>query len=548
MFESIRSGLWLTRERARLVCAMLLVFYALSTGFLFATSDGRLDRFDRPLGTDFSEVWAAGVFVLEGQSEKPFDLQAHAAKQRSLFSETSGFFPWSYPPYFLSIAALLALFPYAAALLLWQGSTLALYLGATRRIVAAPDALLAAAAFPAVFVNFGHGQNGMLTAALFGGGLLLLDRRPWIAGLLFGLMAYKPQFGLLLPLALLAGGYWRAILSAGLTVLATTIATIEAFGWSSWQAFFDCMDVSRRMNVEAGATGWENIQTVFAAARMWGAPVEVAYAVQGLAALGCAAALVVLWRGGADWRIRGAALMTASMLATPYALDYDMMVLGPAIAMMASYGMERGFRPYEKTALGVAWLIPLLARNLADVTLLPVGLLTMMALFAVVTWRGLVDIGVVAFVAGLMEKHARLVAQMRSFLVVGVIGFVVDAGLTMFLASHAGLSPYAARAPAVLSSIAITWALNRKLTFRSRSADRAMEFVRYMSVCLVGTSVNYGIYSAVLMTISALSLTFLSQNLSIILAVTCGSLTSMTLTFTGFRLFAFHKVRQRKVA
>jgi hypothetical protein len=57
---------------------------------------------------------------------------------------------------------------------------------------------LIAAAFPAVFVNIGHGQNGFLTAALLGSALLSLDRRPWLAGALIGLLAYKPQFGVLI--------------------------------------------------------------------------------------------------------------------------------------------------------------------------------------------------------------------------------------------------------------------------------------------------------------------------------------------------------------
>ena len=74
--------------------------------------------------------------------------------------------------------------------------------------------LLLALAFPAVFVNIGHGHNGFLTAALIGAGLLMLDRRPILAGILFGLMAYKPQFGVLIPLVLAATGRWRAFLAA----------------------------------------------------------------------------------------------------------------------------------------------------------------------------------------------------------------------------------------------------------------------------------------------------------------------------------------------
>ncbi len=548
MIESLRNGLWLTRERMRLVSAILLVFYALSTGFLFATSDGRLDRFDRPLGTDFSGVWTAGVSVLEGHPESPFDPQSHAAKQRSLFGDPDAFFPWSYPPFFLALAAALALLPYALALIAWQGATLALYLGLVRRILPGRDALLLAAAFPAVFINIGHGQNGFLSAALLGGGLVLLDRRPWVAGVLIGLLAYKPQFGLLIPIALIAGFYWRTIVAAALTVVAMSLATFEAFGWSTWQAFFDCLDFSRRVNIEGGATGWEKIQTVFAAVRMWGGSVELAYAVQTVSAASCAAALLVIWGGRADWRLRGAALMVAALLATPYALDYDMMLLGPAIAMVASYGMQRGFLPWEKSILAITWIVPILARNIAGVTLVPVGLLSMLAFAALILWRACLDMGLVGWCVKFAEKHAALVAQMRAFLVVGVIGFVVDAGLTMLLSSAGGLSPYAARIPAVLCAATTTWLLNRRHTFRSQDVQRAREFVRYLSVSVVGTTLNYTVYSLVLMGIARMGLTFVTQNMAIVAAVTCGSLVSMSLTFTGFRLFAFQRERARHAA
>ena len=68
-----------------------------------------------------------------------------------------------------------------------------------------------------MLVCLGHGQTGFLTAALLTGGVLCLERREALAGILFGLLAYKPQFGLLIPLVLVAGGYWRAIAAAGAT-------------------------------------------------------------------------------------------------------------------------------------------------------------------------------------------------------------------------------------------------------------------------------------------------------------------------------------------
>ena len=205
MLNSIREGDWLTRERIRMICLMLVAGYALAMAALFLTSNGRIDRAGRPLGTDFSQVWVAGKFVLEGKPALPFDPVPHEARQKQEFSETSGFFHWGYPPYFLIVAAFFALFPYALALALWQLSTLPLYMAAVARAAPLPGVWLAAAAFPAVFVNLGHGHNGFLTAGLMGFAILWLGTRPWLSGVLIGLLAYKPQFGLLLPLALLAG-------------------------------------------------------------------------------------------------------------------------------------------------------------------------------------------------------------------------------------------------------------------------------------------------------------------------------------------------------
>jgi len=391
MLERLRSGDFLTGERVRLICVMLLAGYALVLGLLFATSDGRLDRLDRPLGTDFSQVWVAGQFVLEGQPATPFDPVPHAERQRQEFSETSGFFHWGYPPYFLPVAALFGLFPYALALILWQAATLPIYLAAIRSILPVPGALLVAAAFPAVFINFGHGHNGFLTAGLMGLALVLLRRRPALAGVLFGLVAYKPQFGLLIPLALAAGGHWRAFAGASACVVAMTLATWAAFGTATWIAFFDSLAYSRGVVAELGATGWHKIPSVFSWMRMWGADVGPAYAAQFAATAACAAAVAMLWRRNADWRLSGPALLCASLLATPYFLDYDMMLLGPALALYVAYRLEHGFRPWEKSFLAFVWLMPVFARNFAEATAIPIATFAIIAFLALIVRAGLKD-------------------------------------------------------------------------------------------------------------------------------------------------------------
>ncbi len=256
-----------------------------------------------------------------------------------------------------------------------------------RESTATPDWLLLALAFPAVLINVGHGQNGFLTAALMGGALVLLDRRPIAAGILFGLLVYKPQYGLLLPIALVAAGRWKCFAAAAVTVIALTVLTTLTFGASVWQAFLDSTQFTRTVVLEQGNTGWYKIQSIFAWARMWGAPIPFAYALQGAAIVALAAAIAKLWRSAAPYALQAAALCIATILATPYSFDYDMMLLAPAIAFVAVDGLHRGFAPWEKTLLATLWITPLLARSIAHLTFIPIGVPAMTAVFVLILRR-----------------------------------------------------------------------------------------------------------------------------------------------------------------
>ncbi len=166
-----------------------------------------------------------------------------------------------------------------------------------------------AAAFPAVFINVGHGQNGFLTAALLGGALHWLDRRPWLAGVLIGLLAYKPQFGVMIPLALLASQRWSSIAAAIATVAALVAVSFAALGGGVWHAFADSMNFTQTIVLEQGGTGWEKIQSIFSAARNWGADVTTAYAIQTALAVLLAATLAWLWHSDAAFELKAAALV-----------------------------------------------------------------------------------------------------------------------------------------------------------------------------------------------------------------------------------------------
>src|SRR5271170_3247386 len=136
--EVLRSGAWLTGERVRLIAVALLIASSLGFAFLVVTADGVIDRQGRPLGTDFSDVYAAGTYVLDGEPQAPFVPQRQFARERALFGEATQFYGWHYPPYFLFVAGALAEMPYGLALAVWQAVSLGLYLLAIRAIVTIP--------------------------------------------------------------------------------------------------------------------------------------------------------------------------------------------------------------------------------------------------------------------------------------------------------------------------------------------------------------------------------------------------------------------------
>lgn len=398
-FEKIRhhlaSGDWLTPERRRNYALLIGVMSAIGLAALWVSGDGLVDRFGRPIGTDFANPYTAGLMALDGAAAQIFDFIAHEQVQRAFFGggEDHPFYGWSYPPVFLIPVAGLAMLPYLAALALYMSLTGLFYLAAIRSIIPLRSALIAAATFPAVFVTVAHGQNALLTTALLGMGLALLERRPWIAGLLLGALCYKPHLGLVLPLVLAAGGYWRSFAGAAISVLALSLASVVLFGVEPWVAFFGSGEVTRGYVLEQVPTGWFKIQTMFSAVRGMGGAVELVYALQGVVALGVLCALAWLW-----WSVRSrpetlpaakAATCSGALLVTPYVLDYDMLVLAPAIAFLVADGLSRGFRPYEKSLYAAIWLLPMIARPVAQYGHLPIGLLGMGALFGFTVWSAL---------------------------------------------------------------------------------------------------------------------------------------------------------------
>ena len=305
--------------------------------------------------TDFVNVWAAGRLVLDGHPALAYDWDIQRQVEVAVLGrDFSGYLAWHYPPPFLFVASLLAQFPYAIAFLGWMTISLLPYLAVMRAIVGRSFGLVLAVALPMLFANMTVGQNGFLTAALIGGTLYLLPVRPILAGVCLGLLSYKPQYGLLFPLVLMAAGHWRVFISAGVTTVVLAFASWLAFGAESWQAFFHWLPLSSQAFLSEGRAVWWKLQSILALVRYLGGGDQLAWAFQWVLTASVAVVLVLMWRSRVPYTMKAAALAAGTLLSTPYLYMYDMMVLAIPIAFLVRVGLKSGFRAYELPALGCA--------------------------------------------------------------------------------------------------------------------------------------------------------------------------------------------------
>ena len=331
---------------------------------------------------DFIGVWAAGHLAGAGAPAAAYDPALHAlAHTAGLGHASAEHYPFPYPPFHLALAAALATFAYVPAFATWVAVSLTAYLWAAAGIVGSPRGALYMAACPAVLTNVYIGQNGLWSAALLGFGLVELERRPILAGVFLGLLAYKPQIAMLVPVALIAGGCWRALAAAALTVAALVIASLAYHGLATWQAFAAQLGavggLIAQTNLDVG-----KLQTLYGALRALGMPPQAALAAQIAAAAAAVAATFVIWRRPSPFALKAAGLAAATLMVSPYLFVYDLAVLMVAQAFLIRYAQDAGYDEFD--------LRGIVAANIAVAavafTSQPFGLAATLIL-AVVVWR-----------------------------------------------------------------------------------------------------------------------------------------------------------------
>lgn len=319
---------------------------------LFFSHGWIIDAGGQPLTTDFMALWTTGHLALKGAAFSAYDPHLRHAAQLAVVSHPfRGYFDFAYPPIFLFVVAALAMLPYAGAFLIWTLLTLALYATTIAAITRSQGAIIVALAAPWTFAVVEVGQTGFLTAALIGTVLLNLERRVLIAGLALGLLTYKPQFGLLFPLALAAGGYWRAF---GWTCLFATMAFTLAgvvFGFETFAAFLHQLPSSADALLRQGGVGWNKLQSVYGITRWLGGGDGAGWTAQAIVTGAVAIAVIALWRSSASYEMKAAGLCAATLLATPYVFAYDLPLLAIGFAFLFR---ERRFDVFDILAVAAA--------------------------------------------------------------------------------------------------------------------------------------------------------------------------------------------------
>lgn len=333
------------------LCVAQIVYLAAS----FALGQWLIDPAGHGIPTDFVNVWAAGKLMLGGHPAAVYDW--HALKEienAAVGYDFKGYYGWYYPPPFLAIASVLALFPYAAAFAGWVAVTLPVYVATIRWIVGHRLGFLLAGAFPAVLANAIVGQNGFVTASLMGGALGFMEKRPVLAGCCLGLLSYKPHFGVLFPLVLLVARRWTVFFTAAAVALAMIALSWLAFGTQAWADFLHLLPVASHEYLSKGAADWNKLQSMFGLVRTLGGGEWLAWSLQILLTVAAAIFLCVLWRSKRPFALKAAALAAGALIATPYVYLYDLVVLAVPVAFLIRLALKDGFLRGETASLAIA--------------------------------------------------------------------------------------------------------------------------------------------------------------------------------------------------
>jgi hypothetical protein len=383
------------RERlnlARLAGAAVWLAWLVS----LALGGWRHDATGHPLGADHVQYYVVGQLVREGRAEGVYDLPTMSARQTEVGGPSwQGVLPFRYPPFYALCFAVTSGLPYELSWLLWTAASLLALLVAGRALGLRPgwSWLGWALCFYPVFAAVSFGQNSLFSLALLALTFALLRRdRPLAAGLVAGLLLYKPQLllgvGLLWLLDRRRG--WPALV--GLAVTGAALA-----GLSAWLL----PEASRAyLHAFGGIVGMQSrmsLAQLHSTQGFWMLLLPdhdgLAHALSVACGLPGVALLIGFWsrfRGNVPVPFAVAVLLTLWL--TPYAMIYDWSILLVPAALLWLHVPEG--RPRWLVVFALLWLAGLASGPLVrgQLAVLPVAVQVSVPALAVAVgavWRGL---------------------------------------------------------------------------------------------------------------------------------------------------------------
>ena len=313
---------------------------------------------------DFGWMWLSGKLAASGEAARIFDYTAFSAAQLAFFGPEScpHFNRFYYPPTFLFFTYPLGWMPYLVAGAVWIAASLILYEATVYAIISRRAALIAAVTPFFVAVNIDMPHTGFLAAAFIGLSLAFMERWPWVAGVFLGLLTFKPHFGLLFPVALVASRNWRALAGATATAVIFGAAAAIAFGYDGWASFIDAL-TDRSSSLGPSEEAAVRLHSIFGLLHWASGSASVAWSGQLVVSAAVVLATWVLWVKPVSYNLRAASLCVGSLLVSPYALFYDLCILSIATAFLVKDGLSRGFLPAERTAILLCWPALLLVKT-----------------------------------------------------------------------------------------------------------------------------------------------------------------------------------------
>lgn len=364
-------------------------FMRLFLHFYCPTSTG-LDRMGVMPGHDFPVFWGAAKLAFSGKVGQVYSWSGFAQELKPMLlpgTQRVERHHFPYPPHMLAFLLPLALFSYFPGFAVWIAVGMALFLWPVRANgfqAVGWLALCAIALSPASVMNIIAGQNGYFTAALMLGGLYLSDRRPVLAGILFGCLTFKPQLGLLIPFVLLARRNWKCIAAAAGTGAVLVLLSVVLWGPDVWGAFVQEVLLNQADKMK-GTMPWSQMTSVYTNVMMIKNPGTLAISIW--LALQCAAMAWALWAAYTAVRREGINARTVflvtlgTIVASPYSHIYD---LTATTGAMVVYILSRKrITIAEAIIYGMLWAFPMFTMEIR-LARLPFNSIILLAGFAAV--------------------------------------------------------------------------------------------------------------------------------------------------------------------